>query len=107
MLGCGRDSNGALRVRDTWNPSYYNEDDPNQDGMCVHSITYENSMIMCKLVASGYIDHFVFIQLCFVVFRFSRYAPVINVGYDFDLNDTYYLLFAYSDNQGKCGMQHY
>ena len=35
-------------------------------------------------------------------FSFSRFVAVVNAEYDLDLNDTYYLMFGYSDSQGMC-----
>ena len=39
-------------MRDAWNieQGYFNEGDPNQDGVCIYSIKYEDQTIKCRLV---------------------------------------------------------
>ncbi|XP_019851666.1 PREDICTED: uncharacterized protein LOC100636115 isoform X3 [Amphimedon queenslandica] len=75
VLGC-RVNSGAVTVVDTWNPSSRrapNVLDATQDGLCVQSTSFTNNRITC---------------------RFSRTINITDVGQDYNLNSSYYLLFG-------------
>uniref|UniRef100_A0A1X7SM59 DOMON domain-containing protein n=1 Tax=Amphimedon queenslandica TaxID=400682 RepID=A0A1X7SM59_AMPQE len=75
VLGC-RVNSDNVTVVDTWNPSPRQEAnvlDATQDGLCVQSTSFTNSRITCS---------------------FSRTIVVTDVGQDYNLDSSYYLLFG-------------
>ncbi|XP_019851673.1 PREDICTED: uncharacterized protein LOC100636115 isoform X9 [Amphimedon queenslandica] len=75
VLGC-RVNSSIVTVVDTWNPSprrTANMLDATQDGLCVQSTSFTNGRITC---------------------RFSRTINITDVGQDYNLDDSYYLLFG-------------
>ena len=84
MIGCKRDpQTGTISVVSAWNPAPQhapNRRDPSQRGVCQHLTSYSDGRIFC---------------------RFSRYIAPVNPGYDYDLNNSYYLFYARSDEGGS------
>ena len=83
VIGCKRDpQTGAISVVNAWNPAQQhaaNVRDPNQHGVCnySHGTSYSDGQLDC---------------------RFSRYIAPVNPGYDYDLNNSFFLFLARSDN---------
>ena len=83
VIGCKRDpQTGAISVVNAWNPAPQhaaNVRDPSQHGVCQysHGTIYRNGRLGCK---------------------FSRYIAPVNPDYDYDLNNSYFLFLARSDN---------
>ena len=81
VIGCKRDpQTGYISVVSAWNPTPRhapNERDPSQSGVCLYDSSYTDGQLSC---------------------RFSRYIAAVNPGYDYDLNNSYILFLARSDN---------
>ena len=82
VIGCKRDpQTGNIIVVSAWNPAPQhapNIRDPSQRGVSQDYFTsYSDGQLSC---------------------RFSRYIAPVNPGYDYDLNNSYYLFLARSDN---------
>ena len=83
VIGCKRDPQiGEIRVVSAWNPAQHapNIRDPSQRGVCQYRTSYSDGRIFC---------------------RFSRYIAPVNPRYDYDLNNSYYLFYARSDEGGS------
>ena len=84
MIGCKRDpQTGNISVVSAWNPAPQhapNIRDPSQRGVCQYHTSYSDGQLSC---------------------RFSRYIAPVNPGYDYDLNNSYFLFFAISDKGGS------
>ena len=84
VIGCKRDpQTGNISVVSAWNPAPWhapNERDPSQRGVCQYLTSYSDGQLSC---------------------RFSRYIAPVNPGYDYDLNNSYYLFYARSDEGGS------
>ena len=81
VFGCKRDpQTGNISVVSAWNPAPQrapNERDPSQRGVCQYHTSYSDGQLSC---------------------RFSRYSAPVNPGYDYDLNNSYFLFLARSDD---------
>ena len=84
MIGCKRDpQTGNISVVSAWNPTPRhapNKRDPSQSGVCPYHASYTDGQLSC---------------------RFSRYIAAVNPGYDYDLNNSYFLFLAISDRGGS------
>ena len=81
VIGCKRDpETGMISVVSAWNPTPRhapNERDPSQSGVCPYDSSYDDGQLSC---------------------RFSRYIAAVNHSYDYDLNNSYILFLARSDD---------
>ena len=81
VIGCKRDpQTGRISVVSAWNPTPRhapNERDPSESGVCLYHASYTDGQLSC---------------------RFSRYIAAVNPGFDYDLNNSYILFLARSDN---------
>ena len=80
VIGCKRDpQTGNISVVSAWNPAQHahNRRDPSQRGVCQYHTSYSDGQLSC---------------------RFSRYIAPVNPGYDYDLNNSYFIFLARSDN---------
>ena len=81
VIGCKRDpQTGNISVVSAWNPAPQhapNIRDPSQRGVCQHHTNYSDGQLSCK---------------------FSRYIAPVNPGHDYDLNNSYFIFLAVSDN---------
>ena len=84
VIGCKRDpQTGNISVVSAWNPAPQhapNIRDPSQRGVCQYHTSYSDGQLSC---------------------RFSRYIAPVNPGYDYDLNNSFYLFLAISDKGGS------
>ena len=84
VIGCKRDpQTGTISVVSAWNPAPFhtpNERDPSQRGVCQYHANYSDGQFSC---------------------RFSRYIAPVNPGYNYDLNNSYFLFLAISDKGGS------
>ena len=94
VLGCHVNS-GTVTVVDTWNPSprrTANELDATQDGLCVQNTSFTNGRITCRyyiVVSTGH-----YVKRTLSPTRFSRTIDITDMGQDYNLNSSYYLLFG-------------
>ena len=81
VIGCKRDpQTGNISVVSAWNPAPQhapNIKDPSQCGVCPSFTRYSDGQLSCF---------------------FSRYIAPVNPGYDYDLNNSYFLFLARSDD---------
>ena len=93
VLGC-RVNSGTVTVVDTWNPSTRraaNVLDATQDGLCVQSTSFTNGRITCRYAIP---TTAIMLKHTLSLYRFSRTIAVTDMGQDFNLNSSYYLLFG-------------